>query len=180
MDSERVPHFVPRRYRDSFERQAASLKLEGLDICPGTQDQVMACASAIGWWRVSGRAFCDAVVARTGASIEQIEGVCTNRVACSIDHDIHFGRWDWKVCRAVLQIVHEMEIAVDWISEAYAARRMRVRVGFLRCGAEHGHLQVKHCNGVTYYLRSDLGLRRGKWHAAREPQRRPFSMRRAA
>jgi hypothetical protein len=39
---------------------------------------------------------------------------------------------------------------------------------------------VKHCNGVTYYLRSDLGLRRGKWHAAREPQRRPFSMRRAA
>lgn len=166
-----APHFLPLSDAHWFEQAMREFAAEGYLPCPGTQDYLQV-------WPWGGPAFDKTIARRLGCSVDHVDRVIGNRFCSSRFPDIHFGGWDWRVCREAITLLREYEIAADWICERSAVRNTRLSRALLRCGAEHGHIRAKQWGNSTYYFRRDLGLRPGKYRAFR--QRRAVSLPEAA
>ncbi len=140
---------------ETIREQAAIARFasENLTPCQGTQDNV-----PISWlFRPYPRGFDRLVAKRAGCTLSHVRDVSTNRF-CSSWTPLLFGVWDWRVCRAAMEILHEFDESRYWIEERHCARQTKLSLAAIRCLASNGHVQTRKSGSRILYFREDVGL----------------------
>jgi hypothetical protein len=133
---------------------------EGLFPCSGTRDDCP------GFWT---REIVRAVATHVGRPIKHVESVITNRLCSDHDFDIYYGIWDWKVCRAFMELAREYERQMDWIDASNASRVAKLPASSVQILVEARVVATKTFGPRLHYLRRDLGISQGQFRGSRIP-----------